>query len=139
MTTSDEIPLREYIEQRLVYMERRLDDYMAGHRREQDNTLAAMEKRLEGMNEFRQQINDSQVRFVTRPEWETAHRDLGTRLTTFEATVSKKLEDSALLLASKVSQDKLDAVYKIMWMGVGMVAILSFGVPLLISMWKNHP
>jgi len=51
------VPLREYLEARLGNIERATDV-----------AYKAMDKRLEGMNEFRQALTDQKASFVTRIE-----------------------------------------------------------------------
>ena len=118
--------LRELLEARIAALERRLDDYMEAHRREQDAALNAMDKRLEGMNEFRQQVNDIQSRTLPRVEGESWHLDL-----------TKRSEAQALALQTKVGQEEMRGVWKFVWMATGMAVLLSFLIPLAVSMWQK--
>ena len=51
----DDVPLREYVDQRFDSADRSLD-----------KATAAMDKRLDAMNEFRQSLRDQNATFVTR-------------------------------------------------------------------------
>lgn len=60
---------------------------------------ASMEKRLEGMNEFRDTLRDQASKFITREEYEAKHRQL---------------------------DDKISTVQKIVWVGIGITLALQF-------------
>lgn len=88
------ISLREYIDWRFAEEEK--------HRREagtlflEFNTRerSSMEKRLEGMNEFRQQLNDQATRFATRVELELRCNELERRvriLEQFQANITGRI------------------------------------------------
>ena len=51
-------------------------DSLAASDRARDAALVAMEKRLDGMNEFRQQLGDQTKHFITRPEHDRLDSDI---------------------------------------------------------------
>lgn len=132
-----DIALRDFIQQEINSLSARLTEYMASHRREQDLALAAMEKRLESMNEFRATIKDAQALYMARAEWESAHRDLTGRLQTLETNITKRLELFTISLAEKVSRDKVDSIYRIVYMAVGMALLSSILIPIGISLLRG--
>ncbi len=132
-----DIALRDFIQQEINSLSARLTEYMASHRREQDLALAAMEKRLESMNEFRATIKDAQALYMSRAEWESAHRDLTGRLQTLETNITKRLELFTISLAEKVSRDKVDSIYRIVYMAVGMALLSSILIPIGISLLRG--
>ena len=132
-----DIALRDFIQQEINSLSARLTEYMASHRREQDLALAAMEKRLESMNEFRAAIKDAQALYMARAEWESAHRDLTGRLQTLETNITKRLELFTISLAEKVSRDKVDSIYRIVYMAVGMALLSSILIPIGISLLRG--
>lgn len=72
-----EIPLKDHIDQRFRDLEARM--------------IAAAEtlaERLEGMNQFRRQIETERRDYLTRGEYEIAHRDLNRRVETLEQLVA---------------------------------------------------
>lgn len=94
-------------------VERQVRDLVETARREADaqshaqataiaKSEAATEKRFTGINEFRAQLSDQAATFITRHEYETAHRavtesigSVGDRLTTIEASASGQREARA--------------------------------------------
>lgn len=113
MTEDTMVPLREYIEMRFAAIEKSiLYEHDAGKERdlayktqselvansiqiqfstvEKATALAAtaVEKRLEGMNEFRQQLNDQTSRLMTRAEYEGKHESIEKRITFLEKTAA---------------------------------------------------
>ncbi len=49
-----------------------------------------MNRRLEGMNEFRAQINSAETKFMTRQEWDSAHRLLESQVRALETRLDRK-------------------------------------------------
>jgi hypothetical protein len=91
---SDELTLKEYINDKFLSLEKSTE-----------NNRISMEKRLDGMNEFRSQLKDQASQFLTRLEYEAKHELLDNKIT------------SAL---------------KILYMGVGVVFILEVLLRFLI-------
>jgi chromosome segregation ATPase len=80
--------LEHAIAQRVVDHERRLTDRWANHAREHQmiqeavaKAEAAVDKRLEAMNELRTQINAERGAYITRAVYETGHEELRARVT----------------------------------------------------------
>lgn len=67
------VTLRHYVEQRFEQ-----------HQRALDLATQAMEKRLDGMNEFRQSLRDQSVLFLTRAEYDGKHEALRARIAALE-------------------------------------------------------
>lgn len=84
-TYKDSVTLREYLESRLEAVEKAT--YLAA------NTL---EKRLEGMNEFREALKSQTNLFVTRTEIENQFGKLGDDI--------RELRESKAMLEGKASQ-----------------------------------
>lgn len=124
MTAPDDVSLREYIDTRIGAVEGRIDrleDHWAqrgaihetAHSREHalteeaiDRAREAMEKRLDGMNEFRGQLSDQAARFVARAEFDIA-----------TATFRRELAQTS----------------RFVWMGLGIVSLLAAAIPVLVS------
>lgn len=68
-TRGEIVTLREYLESRISAVEKSID--VANQ---------AMQKRLEGMNEFRDTLKDQASRFVTRDELDTKMNGLNAKL-----------------------------------------------------------
>jgi ElaB/YqjD/DUF883 family membrane-anchored ribosome-binding protein len=68
----------------------------------------AAEKRFEGINEMRAMVIDAARQYMPRLEFETAHQSL---------------------------VDKIDALQKMIWIGVGIVGALQFVVGALVLLW----
>jgi len=121
------------MEEKILAVGRRLDDYTSAHQREQEIALSAMDKRLESMNEFRAQMRDNQATFLHRTEWDTAHRDILNRFVAFESLAQRRFEEVNLSIATKVSGEKIDGVYRIIYMAVGMGLLTSIAIPIILS------
>lgn len=83
-----DIGLKEYINFRFKILEK-----------ETENARSSMDKRLDGMNEFRDQLKDQAGRFITREEYEAK----------YEALV-----------------EKIDGIQKPIWIGIGVILTLEF-------------
>ena len=109
MTTNDndEVSLKEYIDIKINSMERAVDVASQG-----------MNKRLEGMNEFRQQLKDQTNTFLTRNEYETKHTLLADKIS--------DLRESRAEMAGKASQKSVNITLLISILGlvIGLVSIL---------------
>lgn len=70
--------LKEYFERRLVDLDKAVTKAEAAH-----------EKRLEGMNEFRNQLNDQQKTFISRDYYDAQHRSLEEKITAVDRKASK--------------------------------------------------
>ena len=81
-----------------------------------------MEKRLEGMNEFRESLRDQNATFVRKDEYDTKHEALEK---TFNVRVSS-LEMSRAELCGKASQSSVNVSYAIalLSMLISMASIL---------------
>jgi hypothetical protein len=73
-----------------------------------NNAKASMEKRLEGMNEFRAQLKDQTAGFITRTEYQARHDGLDTK--------SMSRHDQL--------EARLRGVEKLVWMGLGAVVMI---------------
>jgi hypothetical protein len=94
--SDDNVPLKEYFEARVVALEKAT--ILAAHQ---------MERRLEGMNEFREQLKDQAGQFQTKQEanlrWDNFIRDQ-------EAIKSdiRILRESRAMLEGKASQQSVN-------------------------------
>lgn len=100
------ISLKEYIDTQLQALERVREMGIAGEdiryrAIEKATTLAsnAMDKRLEGMNEFRNQLKDQAALFLTRVEYEAKYQQL---------------------------YEKIESLQRIVYMGVGLALGIEF-------------
>ncbi len=126
-TYKDSVSLKEYIEKRLEAIENDIIEIKAWQHRIMDketfkvefNSLeratqiaaANLEKRLEGMNEFRQQIKDQTGTFVTRVEH-------GAVIDRFDGDI-KSLRESRAMLEGKASQTT--ALGAVLLSGLGLL------------------
>jgi len=75
----EEIGLKTYVDQRFADNDKAV---LAA--------LASTDKRLDGMNEFRQALSDQQKNFLTREEFTRAHSDLVTQVTQLNSRMDKR-------------------------------------------------
>lgn len=83
----------------------------------------SMEKRLEGMNEFREALKDQTAKFITRNEHEAMMNNYNKDI--------RELRESRAMLEGKASQSSLNIV-----LGVSLVAILISIIDLIIRFIK---
>jgi hypothetical protein len=69
MATMNEITLREFFDTRIREQEAQFNIKISALEKAIIVAATAMEKRLEGMNEFRDQLRDQTGTFVTKPEY----------------------------------------------------------------------
>ena len=74
----EEVPLREHMDQRFTDLERRID-----------LTSQGLERRLEGMNELRAQIDKERGQYLSRTEFEAKYEALADRVRSVEQSVAK--------------------------------------------------
>lgn len=87
----DEVVLYREFQQALAAIERRFVQFLENHAREVERnerelarTQADLNRRLEGMNEFREQLRLQAATFVTRELYEPNHTELRRRLDMLE-------------------------------------------------------
>ena len=75
-TDGDEITLREWFTSQLASCRALTDERFAAAQKSVDLAYASMERRLEGMNEFRATLSDQQGRYLTIAEYQRAHESI---------------------------------------------------------------
>jgi hypothetical protein len=98
--------LREYIDLRFSNVEKEFKTYQCSMDANLKNAYGSMEKRLEGMNEFRQTITDQANKYFTKAEHEAWKEKIEQELQTlrdFKLTIDTKASTSAVRTAYVVS------------------------------------
>lgn len=72
----DTVTLREYVDMRFQAQDRAVQAALAAVKEENQKTERTMEKRFEGVNEFRKALEDNTKTFLPRPEYTGAHQAL---------------------------------------------------------------
>jgi hypothetical protein len=70
------VGLKDYVDSRLEAEEKARMQNLDTVEKARRDAYIAMEKRLDGMNEFRDTLRDQSARFMTRDEYFTAHQSL---------------------------------------------------------------
>jgi hypothetical protein len=83
--------LKEYFSSEIKGLETRMDDKFDSVTQVTENSRAAMEKRLEGMNEFRDQLKDQATKFVTRDELNIQLKAIGDKVQTLLDSKSEQV------------------------------------------------
>ena len=127
MSERDEVTLRELLEARLEATEKALG-----------LARVELERRLEGMNEFREQLRDQAARFITRDEFDmrmdamVARREAGIHAleVKVEALVARMEADREVVCG------RIDAAAKgkVSW-GVALAVTLLSSLVLLLIVW----
>jgi hypothetical protein len=90
----------------IKYVDERLKDAAAAR----GDALSAMNKRLDGMNEFRDTLRDQAAQFLTRKEYDAKHEVLTLQI--------RALELSKAVLDGKASQGAVIAAYIVSGIGI---------------------
>ena len=110
--------LKEYTNTIVVAQERAIAVAMAAADKAVGKAEMAVEKRLEGMNEFRQQMADQQKTYITRNEYDLNHKALEIKMEVFDKTISDKMEAVNKNINdreegdNKVLHEKIEAINK---------------------------
>ena len=84
MNENDQVSLRDYFDQRLEEMncrfKQRFEEVDSNVHKAEDQ----LNHRLEGMNEFRSSMKDQAATFMTRSEYDYAHRNLDEKIRAME-------------------------------------------------------
>ena len=86
-----------------------------------------MDRRLEGMNKFREEMSADKLQFVPRTEWHDAHESMVSRLEEKIDALSKRLEDK-----SETFQAQINRLDNFKWMATGIAVAISSLVGILI-------
>jgi len=107
-----------YIEKRINHLKELFGSELRSIDRATDIARVGMEKRLEGMNEFRQQLNDQAKEFITRPELNAIRKEI-------EADI-RILRESKATLEGKADQKAVNIAMAISLIGliIGVIAII---------------
>jgi hypothetical protein len=100
-----DVTLKEYIESQIQWLDRHVKSQIEQIDVSTVKALAQLDKRLEGMNEFRTSLQDAEAarqreatKFITRPESEMRHEAIEGRLKSME--LSRAAGEGRLLLIS---------------------------------------
>ena len=96
------VSVKEYLELKISALEQRLGQEAQLHQRAISKAEDSMNARLEGMNEFRAQMKDQQVTFLTRAEFGQFTVATNDRLARIDERI-KDLETFKAVLAGKAS------------------------------------
>jgi hypothetical protein len=78
----------KHLDERKEAQERAVADALAEKDKRDSERAASMEKRLDGMNEFRQTLSDQSKTFLTRDSYDLAHGALESRVGTIENLIT---------------------------------------------------
>jgi hypothetical protein len=76
VSDKDEQRQHERATENMVSMLKYVDTIAANQKEQIEQARASMEKRLDGMNEFRSTLKDQALSYMTRAEWQTAHTSM---------------------------------------------------------------
>jgi hypothetical protein len=83
------VTLRDYVDVQLRLLQEEIDRRFVSELRAVEAASTALERRLDGMNEFRAQLGDAMARFEARDYAEAQRAALGDRLDKVEAEQAK--------------------------------------------------
>jgi hypothetical protein len=95
----NDVPLREYVDQRFADIKEAVN-----------KAEAAADNRFAAVNEMRAMMADSASRYVSRPEYSQAHKNV---------------------------EDKIEALQKMMWIATGIVLSIQIVIGFAIALWKH--
>jgi outer membrane PBP1 activator LpoA protein len=106
MLENEKVNLKEYINAQIVYTEKLFETRIQALEKTTSIAASQMEKRLESMNEFRQQLKDQSNTFVTRNEHQFVLDDI------------RSLRDSRNLLVGKANQEDVNKIKNVVIIGI---------------------
>jgi hypothetical protein len=95
--------LKTYLERVISESDRRYEARHEADERHMDRTTLAMEKRLDGMNEFRQQLSEQANTFLPRHEYDRAHIDLAGKVESTARELHAKMDTAVAGLEARVA------------------------------------
>jgi hypothetical protein len=133
MAEDPEISLRAYIERIIDERQIQLQQSWEAHRREHallhdSLTLARdeMTRKLETMNEFRRQIEQAELKYVTRSEWSAQHNSLETQARNTQTQVTEQEARSLKMDFAETVDKRIRSVEKLVYIASGAVMIIAF-------------
>jgi hypothetical protein len=115
------------LERDLVAAERLQEQHYRAHETEHTMLIEAielarlgMDRRLDGMNAFRQQLERAEQQFVPRGEWETKYDALSKAWETKHDALSKETN-----IRFESSSVRVQALERLLWIASGMWLIIS--------------
>ena len=123
--TEQTVTLKEYFESRLTALEDMVKRRFESQERAVSTALAANEKRLDGMNEFRNTLNDQSKTFVTKAEFIGLEALINAKLGAIEKAV-QAIQISDATLAGKASQNAVLGAYGVAVIGIVLGIIKLF-------------
>jgi|ERR1039458_6387722 hypothetical protein len=92
-------------------------------------------------NEFRSSLDDQNKlmsnTMIGRPEWSNANEDVKRKIEELGIGLGKKIDENREQLNEKADVKSVINLQKLVYMGVGMAILLSFLVPILITVLKQ--
>lgn len=143
---SDDISLQEYVESRFVAFGARLDAYVNQHREMHEKmaeqlvaSAAAVDRRLEGMNELRTQLNMERGQFVTRDMLDQRSSAVDIRFQDLGKRMDQRFEEQTKRI-SDMERAKANLEGRMATWGAFLMAV-SVIVPIIISIvthfWRS--
>lgn len=100
------VSLKEYLSRRMDDLEKRIQTIFDMNAVAIDKAEKRMDTRLEGMNEFRDQLRDQASRFITRVEFDALMEKLNASVKSLEltrATLEGKASQQGLIITAIIS------------------------------------
>jgi hypothetical protein len=104
--TTDAVDMKQYVDSKCADFEKVCVAKHAGTDHALDLASTALDKRLEGMNEFRNTLRDQAGGFLTRSEYNFAHEKISTdvaELKTFRAVIESKASQTSMMITMAIA------------------------------------
>ena len=132
------VGLKDYVDMRFSEAEKAKDNALHSIEIARKEAQGAMERRLEGMNEFRDQLRDQASKFLTRTEYDSGHTPMEEKINSkvnwdefksFREQTNVTLEDYKInkaILATKASMNTvvIGYVFTAITLIVAIISIL---------------
>ena len=125
----DGVALKEHFETRLDALQRHTESQLLSIDRATCLALQAMDKRLEGMNEFRAALSDTTARLVTREELAALNVRYLDNVARLDTDISE-LKTYRATMEGKASQSSVNAATVLSIIGL-IMALISLALKLL--------
>lgn len=114
-----DVTLKEYFDMRITDLEKSLDERFSSQEKAVKIAVESSNKRLEGMNEFRQTLSDQTRNYVTKSEYEAGQNAVRDGLYKIQEEI-KSLQLSRAEIAGKASQNQANVALAMALIGTLM-------------------
>jgi len=105
-----EVPLKEHFDDKFIELEKRLSEKQKYQEKALQTAKEELNRRLEGMNEFREQLQSQAVTFLTRERFDSQSEKHTAEHKTIDEKISRLLSSDLYHSEHKTLADKVEEI-----------------------------